>query len=112
MLTQDDIQQIGRFVREFVTMSLVPWMEKCVVEWNENVCLASSCRVMLAHLRRSTRRPDVSHPACSRRRVGFSGLRRLRLRQLPQRMDPAALSRLQTRASLMGRIIRSAPSRR
>ncbi|CDO73209.1 hypothetical protein BN946_scf185007.g264 [Trametes cinnabarina] len=35
-LSQDDIQQIGRFVREFVTMSLVPWMEKCVVEWNEN----------------------------------------------------------------------------
>lgn len=32
-----DIKQIGRFTREFVTMSLVPWMEKCVVEWNENV---------------------------------------------------------------------------
>ena len=38
-LSPDDIQQIGRFVREFVTMSLVPWMEKCVVEWNENVRL-------------------------------------------------------------------------
>lgn len=37
-LTQEDIRQIGRFVREFVTMSLIPWMEKCVVEWNENVC--------------------------------------------------------------------------
>ena len=36
-LTQDDIHQIGRFVREFVTMSLLPWMEKCVVEWNESV---------------------------------------------------------------------------
>ena len=36
-LTQEDIQQIGRFVREFVTMSLIPWMEKCVVEWNESV---------------------------------------------------------------------------
>ena len=36
-LSQDDILQIGRFVREFVTMSLVPWMEKCVVEWNESV---------------------------------------------------------------------------
>ena len=36
-LTQDDIHQIGRFVREFVTMSLIPWMEKCVVDWNENV---------------------------------------------------------------------------
>lgn len=32
-----DIRQVGRFTREFVTMSLVPWMEKCVVEWNENV---------------------------------------------------------------------------
>lgn len=32
-----DIQETARFVREFVTMSLIPWMEKCVVEWNENV---------------------------------------------------------------------------
>ncbi len=36
-LTQEDIQQLGRFVREFVTMSLIPWMEKCVMEWNESV---------------------------------------------------------------------------
>lgn len=36
-LAPDDVHQIGRFVREFVTMSLVPWMEKCVVEWNESV---------------------------------------------------------------------------
>ena len=32
-----DIQQTARFVREFVTMSLLPWMEKCVNDWNENV---------------------------------------------------------------------------
>ena len=32
-----DIQETARFVREFVTMSLVPWMEKCVLEWNETV---------------------------------------------------------------------------
>lgn len=36
-LTQPDIQQTGRFVREFVVMSLLPWMEKCVLEWNEVV---------------------------------------------------------------------------
>lgn len=47
-LTQDDIQQLGRFVREFVTMSLIPWMEKCVVEWNENV---SSCVSMFTSSR-------------------------------------------------------------
>ncbi|KAI0715153.1 ER-golgi trafficking TRAPP I complex 85 kDa subunit-domain-containing protein [Earliella scabrosa] len=52
-LTQDDIQQIGRFVREFVTMSLVPWMEKCVVEWNENY---SSSRRLPSRLFSSTRR--------------------------------------------------------
>ncbi|RPD64974.1 hypothetical protein L227DRAFT_571426 [Lentinus tigrinus ALCF2SS1-6] len=52
-LTQDDIQQIGRFVREFVTMSLVPWMEKCVVEWNESY---SSSRRLPSRLFSSTRR--------------------------------------------------------
>ncbi|KAI0686194.1 ER-golgi trafficking TRAPP I complex 85 kDa subunit-domain-containing protein [Earliella scabrosa] len=52
-LTQDDIQQIGRFVREFVTMSLVPWMERCVVEWNENY---SSSRRLPSRLFSSTRR--------------------------------------------------------
>ncbi|KAH9858208.1 ER-golgi trafficking TRAPP I complex 85 kDa subunit-domain-containing protein [Lenzites betulinus] len=52
-LTQDDIQQIGRFVREFVTMSLIPWMEKCVMEWNENY---SSSRRLPSRLFSSTRR--------------------------------------------------------
>ncbi|KAI8981263.1 ER-golgi trafficking TRAPP I complex 85 kDa subunit-domain-containing protein [Trametes punicea] len=64
-LSQDDIQQIGRFVREFVTMSLVPWMEKCVVEWNENY---SSSRRLPSRLFSSTRRlfgssSTVSSPA-------------------------------------------------
>jgi hypothetical protein len=36
-----DIQQIAKFVREFVSMCLVPWMEKCVADWNENVKLPS-----------------------------------------------------------------------
>jgi trafficking protein particle complex subunit 8 len=36
-LTEPDIAQIARFVREFVTMSLVPWMERCVLDWNETV---------------------------------------------------------------------------
>ncbi|KAI0721227.1 ER-golgi trafficking TRAPP I complex 85 kDa subunit-domain-containing protein [Cerioporus squamosus] len=52
-LTQEDIQQIGRFVREFVTMSLIPWMEKCVVEWNESY---SSSRRLPSRLFSSTRR--------------------------------------------------------
>lgn len=33
----DDIQTVNRFVREFVTQSLLPWMERNVVEWNEAV---------------------------------------------------------------------------
>ena len=36
-MAEGDIQQTARFAREFVVMSLVPWMEKCVLEWNENV---------------------------------------------------------------------------
>lgn len=42
-LTEGDIQQTGKFVREFVVMSLVPWMEKCVMDWNENVGALFSC---------------------------------------------------------------------
>ena len=36
-LSEGDIQQVGRFVREFAVMSLLPWMEKCVIDWNEVV---------------------------------------------------------------------------
>jgi len=38
-LTEQDVAQFARFVREFVTMSLVPWMERCVLDWNETVRL-------------------------------------------------------------------------
>ena len=36
-MMEKDIQSTARFAREFVVMSLIPWMEKCVVEWNESV---------------------------------------------------------------------------
>lgn len=36
-MEEKDIQQTARFTREFLVMSLIPWMEKCVNEWNENV---------------------------------------------------------------------------
>ncbi len=37
-MCEADVKETARFVREFVTMSLIPWMEKCVVDWNEVVC--------------------------------------------------------------------------
>jgi hypothetical protein len=40
-LGEQDIQRTAKFVREFVSMSLVPWMEKYVADWNENVIPAS-----------------------------------------------------------------------
>ncbi|KAH9950452.1 ER-golgi trafficking TRAPP I complex 85 kDa subunit-domain-containing protein [Amylocystis lapponica] len=52
-LHEADIQQTGRFVREFVVMSLVPWMEKCVIDWNETY---SSSRRLPLRLLSSTRR--------------------------------------------------------
>lgn len=36
-LAPEDVAQVGRFVREFVVMSLIPWMERCVLDWNEVV---------------------------------------------------------------------------
>ncbi|KAG1875607.1 ER-golgi trafficking TRAPP I complex 85 kDa subunit-domain-containing protein [Suillus subalutaceus] len=38
-MSEQDIQQTARFAREFVTMNLVPWMEKYVIEWNETVSI-------------------------------------------------------------------------
>ncbi|KAF9527818.1 ER-golgi trafficking TRAPP I complex 85 kDa subunit-domain-containing protein [Crepidotus variabilis] len=52
-MAENDIQQTARFAREFVVMSLVPWMEKCVLEWNENF---SSTRRLPSRLFSSTRR--------------------------------------------------------
>ena len=36
-MCDSDIQATAQFVREFVTTSLIPWMEKCAVDWNESV---------------------------------------------------------------------------
>ncbi|TFK30788.1 hypothetical protein FA15DRAFT_662838 [Coprinopsis marcescibilis] len=52
-LEEKDIQATARFTREFVVMSLIPWMEKCVVEWNETY---SSTRRLPSRLFSSTRR--------------------------------------------------------
>jgi hypothetical protein len=41
-MSEQDIQQTARFAREFVTMNLVPWMEKYVIEWNETVSVNES----------------------------------------------------------------------
>lgn len=38
-LTQEDIKKTAQFARQFVVMSLIPWMERCVVDWNEVVCI-------------------------------------------------------------------------
>ena len=39
-ITPHNLEQFSIFLREFVTMNLVPWMEKCVVDWNESVSFA------------------------------------------------------------------------
>lgn len=36
-LSQPDIKAVGDFMRDFVVMSMIPWMEKCVMEWNDAV---------------------------------------------------------------------------
>lgn len=37
IMSELDAQNTSRFVREFVTMALIPWMERCVAEWNDVV---------------------------------------------------------------------------
>lgn len=41
-MDEEDIQHTARFTREFVVQSLVPWMEKCVNDWNEIVHFSDS----------------------------------------------------------------------
>lgn len=88
-LNDNDIQQFGRFVREFVVMSLIPWMEKCVVEWNESVsshilrdirCI--TCIRSLNILFCSTHLRDVYRPVYSHQPVVFSAL------DIPSRLPP------------------------
>ncbi|KAF4623241.1 hypothetical protein D9613_002112 [Agrocybe pediades] len=52
-LGEKDVQHTAKFTREFLVMSLIPWMEKCVLEWNENF---SSTRRLPSRLFSSTRR--------------------------------------------------------
>ncbi|KAL1748561.1 ER-golgi trafficking TRAPP I complex 85 kDa subunit-domain-containing protein [Schizophyllum fasciatum] len=54
-LCEADIQTTARFTREFVVMSLIPWMEQRVMEWNENVRFVSARRLP-SRLFSSTRR--------------------------------------------------------
>ncbi|TFY57186.1 hypothetical protein EVJ58_g7180 [Rhodofomes roseus] len=66
-LSEADIQQTGKFVREFVVMSLIPWMEKYVIDWNENdvlpLLLAPSPALSLhaAHALAVLRSPSNPH---------------------------------------------------
>lgn len=36
-MADEDLQSTNQFVREFATQSLIPWMERNVIEWNEAV---------------------------------------------------------------------------
>ncbi|KAL0579376.1 hypothetical protein V5O48_002652 [Marasmius crinis-equi] len=55
-MNEKDIQHTAKFTREFLVMSLIPWMERCVVEWNETVSKYSSTRRLPSRLFSSTRR--------------------------------------------------------
>ena len=56
-LTENDISNIGRFTREFVVMSMIPWMEKCVADWNESVGSISLFAMILSNTIDSSHRP-------------------------------------------------------
>ena len=46
-MSEGDAQATGKFVREFVTQSLLPWMEKNVLEWNEAVGYFASIWIII-----------------------------------------------------------------
>ncbi|QRV90829.1 ER-Golgi trafficking TRAPP I complex 85 kDa subunit [Ceratobasidium sp. AG-Ba] len=49
-MAEEDLQSTNRFVREFVTQSLIPWMERNVVEWNEAVSTHSISATIILNL--------------------------------------------------------------
>ena len=81
-MEEKDIQQTARFTREFLVMSLIPWMEKCVVDWNENVTLTLNCwfKVLILHTVSSPQLEGFLH-VCSLQLVVYLVLR-LRLLRL------------------------------
>lgn len=71
-----DIKSTAQFVREYVTMGLIPWMEKAVVDWNENVGVTLypfgwSILIRLSSLRID----DCQHGYSQPREVSFDPLR-------------------------------------
>ncbi|KAL5534350.1 hypothetical protein ACEPAG_812 [Sanghuangporus baumii] len=52
-MCDSDIQATAQFLREFVTTTLIPWMEKCVMDWNESF---TSNRRLPSRLFSTTRR--------------------------------------------------------
>ncbi|KAJ3870264.1 ER-golgi trafficking TRAPP I complex 85 kDa subunit-domain-containing protein [Lentinula novae-zelandiae] len=79
-MNEKDIQQTAKFTREFLVMSLIPWMEKCVTDWNENFV---SNRRLPSRLFSSTRRlfgtpspsptPPPSHRSSASRSSTYNG---------------------------------------
>jgi ER-Golgi trafficking TRAPP I complex 85 kDa subunit len=76
-MEENDIQQTARFTREFLVMSLIPWMEKCVVDWNENVTFALNYwfKTLILHIVSSPRLEGFLH-VCSLQLVVYLVLRR------------------------------------
>jgi hypothetical protein len=81
-MEEKDIQQTARFTREFLVMSLIPWMEKCVVDWNENVTLTLKYwyKALILHIVSSPQLEGFLH-VCSLQLVVYLVLR-LRLLRL------------------------------
>ena len=89
-MEEKDIQQTARFTREFLVMSLIPWMEKCVVDWNENVTLTLNYWFKtLIHTVSSPQLEDFLH-VCSLQLVVYLVLR-LRLLRLSRSRLPSLL---------------------
>jgi hypothetical protein len=107
-IDQKDIQEIARFIREFVVQGLVPWMEKAVGEWNETVrALICPLRDGFDDVLHSMRQVAGYHPGCFRPLDVYSVTRRRRRPQLRPTNDHPRSRRLLRRASTLHRVLRA-----
>jgi len=70
LMTEADTQAVGKFVREFVTTALLPWMERNMIDWNENVRPSPIVLDFSADCRSSTQ-PGVSPLGSSQQQNDF-----------------------------------------
>jgi len=70
-IPESDLQELQGFVRDMVTQSVIPFMERCIAVWNDQV--ASSRRGLSGRFFSASRKYFTSAKSGSKAYVGYDG---------------------------------------